>query len=52
MKYEVSPSLMEKLVKLSEGFAGSDLESPVMEVAKHAYRLGDDSLMIILYPLF
>jgi ATP-dependent 26S proteasome regulatory subunit len=36
--------LMDELVGLSEGFAGSDLESAVREVVKEAYLRGDQAV--------
>ncbi|QYD69015.1 AAA family ATPase [Paraburkholderia edwinii] len=41
LKYELNESLMGELVELSEGFAGSDLESAVREVVKEAFLSGD-----------
>ncbi|KAB7631160.1 MULTISPECIES: AAA family ATPase [Stenotrophomonas] len=38
---ELAPALLDELVELSEGFAGSDLESAVREVVKEAYLKGD-----------
>ena len=37
----MEPTLLDELVQLSEGFAGSDLESAVREVVKEAYLRGD-----------
>jgi SpoVK/Ycf46/Vps4 family AAA+-type ATPase len=41
LKYEMNDSLMTELVEVSEGFAGSDLESAVREVVKEAFLSGD-----------
>jgi ATP-dependent 26S proteasome regulatory subunit len=41
LKQTQSAELMEELVVLSDGFAGSDLESAVREVVKEAYLNGD-----------
>ncbi|AMV48233.1 AAA family ATPase [Paraburkholderia caribensis] len=41
LKYEMNDSLMNELVEVSEGFAGSDLESAVREVVKEAFLSGD-----------
>lgn len=44
LKQEVNPSLLEKLVRLSEGFAGADIEAAVRDVVKQAVIKGDDSI--------
>lgn len=44
LKREISPELMEKLIHLSEGFAGADIEAAVRDVVKKAYLEGDDSI--------
>ncbi|WNS77439.1 AAA family ATPase [Bacillus sp. DTU_2020_1000418_1_SI_GHA_SEK_038] len=44
LKREVSPSLLEKLVRLSDGFAGADLEAAVRDVVKQAVVHGDESI--------
>lgn len=41
LKRDIPVSLMNELVELSDGFAGSDLESAVREVVKEAYLKGD-----------
>ncbi|CAG9167391.1 AAA family ATPase [Cupriavidus pampae] len=41
LKRSVDTDLMNELVDLSDGFAGSDLESAVREVVKEAYLNGD-----------
>ena len=41
LKQAVPEELMTELVELSDGFAGSDLESAVREVVKEAYLNGD-----------
>ena len=44
LKRDVSPSLLEKLVHLSDGFAGADLEAAVRDVVKQAVVNGDESI--------
>lgn len=44
LKTDISPSLMEKLVRISEGFAGADLEAAVRDVVKQAVVKGDESI--------
>ncbi|WP_370295281.1 AAA family ATPase [Rossellomorea marisflavi] len=44
LKYDVNPSLLEKLVRLSDGFAGADLEAAVRDVVKQAVVKGDESI--------
>lgn len=44
LKREVNPSLLEKLVHLSDGFAGADLEAAVRDVVKQAVVNGDESI--------
>ncbi|WP_027014486.1 AAA family ATPase [Comamonas composti] len=41
LKQALAPDLMQELVQLSDGFAGSDLESAVREVVKEAFLRGD-----------
>lgn len=41
LKRDIPSGLMDDLVELSDGFAGSDLESAVREVVKEAYLKGD-----------
>jgi ATP-dependent 26S proteasome regulatory subunit len=41
LKSDLADALMHDLVELSEGFAGSDIESAVREVVKEAYLRGD-----------
>lgn len=41
LKTSAPESLLQELVELSEGFAGSDIESAVREVVKEAYLHGD-----------
>ncbi|MDR2688265.1 MAG: AAA family ATPase [Azoarcus sp.] len=41
---EITAPLMEELIEISEGFAGSDLESAVREVVKEAYLRGDAAI--------
>lgn len=41
---DVDEALMGRLVELSDGFAGSDIESAVYEVAKYAVLHGDDAV--------
>lgn len=44
LKCSADPDLMQELIELSDGFAGSDLESAVREVVKTAYLNGDSSV--------
>lgn len=44
LKVELPDELLQKLVMISEGFAGSDLEAAVREVVKQAVVKGDDSI--------
>lgn len=44
LKKEIPDPLMQELVDLSEGFAGSDIESAVREVVKEAYLRGDQAV--------
>lgn len=44
LNYDINPSLLEKLVQLSEGFAGADIEAAVRDVVKQAVVKGDDSI--------
>jgi hypothetical protein len=44
LKRTIPEDLMQALVDLSDGFAGSDLESAVREVVKQAFLHGDDSV--------
>jgi ATP-dependent 26S proteasome regulatory subunit len=41
LRTPVDPRLVEELVGLGEGFAGSDLESAVKEIGHEAVRIGD-----------
>jgi SpoVK/Ycf46/Vps4 family AAA+-type ATPase len=41
LRAPVDPGLVEELVELGEGFAGSDLESAVKEIGHEAIRVGD-----------
>lgn len=49
LKRDIDPTLMDELVQLSEGFAGSDLEAAVREVVKEAYLNGDDVINTDLF---
>jgi ATP-dependent 26S proteasome regulatory subunit len=40
----VAPATLEELVVLSEGFAGSDLQSAVAEIGHEAVRIGDHAV--------
>ncbi len=42
LKAELEAPLLDRLVELSEGFAGADLEAAVREVVKEAYLKGDE----------
>lgn len=44
LKHEVSDSVMARLIQISDGFAGADLEAAVRDVVKQAYVKGDDSI--------
>ncbi|WP_374586820.1 AAA family ATPase [Ideonella dechloratans] len=44
LKQAPSEALMTELVGMSDGFAGSDLESAVREVVKEAYLNGDEAV--------
>ena len=44
LKRSISDELMQQLVKISEGFAGADLEAAVRDVVKQAVVKGDDSI--------
>jgi SpoVK/Ycf46/Vps4 family AAA+-type ATPase len=45
----IDDALLEQLVGLSDGFAGSDLEAGVREVAKDAFLKGDDAVVPELF---
>ena len=49
LKRDIDPTLVDELVQLSEGFAGSDLEAAVREVVKEAYLNGDDVINTDLF---
>jgi len=49
LKREFESSLLDELVRLSEGFAGADLQSAVREVVKEAFRKGDASVTAELF---
>jgi len=49
LKQTQSAELIEELVSLSDGFAGSDLESAVREVVKEAYLNGDGAVTADLF---
>ncbi|WP_339295343.1 AAA family ATPase [Paenibacillus sp. FSL W7-1279] len=44
LKRTVSNELLQQLVRLSDGFAGADLEAAVRDVVKQAFVRGDDSI--------
>ncbi|WP_211654842.1 AAA family ATPase [Planococcus alpniumensis] len=44
LKMDLSDELIQRLVFISDGFAGSDLEAAVREVVKQAVVKGDDSI--------
>ena len=52
LKTVVSPTLLEKLVRISEGFAGADLEAAVRDVVKQAVVKGDESISEQTYVSF
>lgn len=43
-KKDVDSALLEKLVHLSDGFAGADIEAAVRDVVKQAFINGDESI--------
>ena len=51
LKRDIPVSLMNELVELSDGFAGSDLESAVREVVKEAYLKGDGAVNDQLFTM-
>lgn len=44
LKRDIEPELMAELVRLSEGFAGADLEAAVRDVVKTAFIKGDHTI--------
>lgn len=44
LKLEVNDTLLSKLVQLSDGFAGADIEAAVRDVVKQAIVNGDESI--------
>lgn len=44
LRREIDQDLLDKLVQISEGFAGADLEAAVRDVVKQAFIKGDDSV--------
>ncbi|OUS69481.1 ATPase [Paenibacillus sp. MY03] len=44
LKRDISSTLLAELVRLSNGFAGSDLEAAVRDVVKQAYVKGDETI--------
>ncbi|BFH65757.1 AAA family ATPase [Paenibacillus azoreducens] len=44
LKRTISNDLLQHLVRVSEGFAGADLEAAVRDVVKQAYVKGDNSI--------
>lgn len=44
LKRTVSNELLQSLVKISDGFAGADLEAAVRDVVKQAFVKGDESI--------
>lgn len=51
LKRTLESALVRTLIELSEGFAGSDLESAVREVVKEAYLRGDAAVSDELFKL-
>ena len=49
LRQEVPAALLDEMVELSDGFAGSDLESAVREVVKEAYLRGDEVVTAELF---
>ncbi|RDI24496.1 AAA family ATPase [Lentzea flaviverrucosa] len=44
LRTAVEPALVDELVRISEGFAGSDIQSAVTEICHEAIRIGDDNV--------
>jgi hypothetical protein len=44
LRAPVAPDLVDELINLSEGFAGSDIESAVAEIGQEAALIGDDEV--------
>ena len=44
LKRQIAPELTAKLVEMSEGFSGADLEAAVREVVKDAFLRGDEAV--------
>jgi ATP-dependent 26S proteasome regulatory subunit len=49
LRVEVPDEVVDKLVQLSDGFAGSDLESAVKEIGHEAIRCGDANVPVEFY---
>lgn len=49
LKRKLPDDLLNKLVEISDGFAGSDLESAVREVVKEAFLNGDETITADLF---
>jgi hypothetical protein len=49
LKVDVPPDTVGTLVELSEGFAGSDIESAVAEIGHEAIRVGDANVPVSYY---
>jgi MoxR-like ATPase len=49
LKVPVSAETTEMLVALSDGFAGSDIESAVAEIGYEAIRVGDENVQVAFY---
>jgi len=49
LRQEVPAAQLDEMVELSDGFAGSDLESAVREVVKEAYLRGDEVVTAELF---
>jgi MoxR-like ATPase len=49
LRVPVQPELVDKLVTLSDGFAGSDIEAAVKEIGHEAIRCGDENVAAEFY---
>jgi SpoVK/Ycf46/Vps4 family AAA+-type ATPase len=49
LKRSLDDRLLDELVRLSEGFAGADIESAVRDVVKEAFLKGDNSITVDLF---
>jgi SpoVK/Ycf46/Vps4 family AAA+-type ATPase len=49
LRVPVAPEVVDKLVTLSDGFAGSDIEAAVKEIGHEAIRCGDENVPTEFY---